>query len=129
MNPTRAGWFTLIEVLIALVILATALTLGLGSVQRSAQTLSDLETRLLAHWTAQNALVEQLLAATAPGEAQGEPGEKRATVTQYGESFVVATRLMPGTDSAPGSVSVQVFAPGRPTAVLAGIEAPVQARP
>lgn len=125
-----AHGFTLVEVMIALVILATVLTLGSGSVQRSAVTLGDLEERLLAHWAAENALVEQLLDASAAGAAAvAEPVERRTTVTQYGAAFLVASRLVPGVDAAPGSLRVEVAARARPADIITRIEIPVAARP
>ncbi|MBI4696006.1 MAG: type II secretion system minor pseudopilin GspI [Gammaproteobacteria bacterium] len=128
----RAQGFTLIEVLIALVILATALTLGVGSVQRTARTLGALEQRLLAHWTAENAAVEeQLRAASATNDenAPGEPVTRRTTVTQYGTAFVVASRYTPGATGTPGALRVEVAAQAQPQRALVSLELPMPARP
>ena len=127
----HARGFTLIEVLIALVILATALTLGLGSVRQSAQTLAGLEQRLLAHWAAENAAVEeQLRAAAAPNDenATGEPVTRRTTVTQYGAAFVVASRYTPGTTGNPGALRIEVAAQARPQSAIVSLDLSVPAR-
>lgn len=54
----RARGFTLIEVLIALAIVAIALAASIRAVASMAQATSDLHARLLAGWSADNTLAE-----------------------------------------------------------------------
>lgn len=52
---------TLIEVLVALAIIAIALTSTIGTVGHAARTAAALDRRLLAGWSADNALTRQML--------------------------------------------------------------------
>ena len=52
----RAQGFTLVEVLIALVIVATALTLGYGAISGSARRLARVEEATLTRWAIDNVL-------------------------------------------------------------------------
>jgi len=57
----RVGGFTLIEVLVALAILAVALAAGIGLVSQSINTSAGLRDRTLALWVAQDRLREHQL--------------------------------------------------------------------
>ncbi|RPE73043.1 general secretion pathway protein I [Tibeticola sediminis] len=88
----RRGWagFTLIEVLVALAIVAVAL----GAASRSALTLTDAADRqreaLLAGLCAQNALVQLRLARTLPAV-----GESTQSCIQGGKTYTVALTVRP----------------------------------
>jgi general secretion pathway protein I len=58
MNGVRARGFTLLEVLVALVIVGTALGAGLRAVGSLAANSSGLRTAMMATWSAENRLVQ-----------------------------------------------------------------------
>jgi len=55
-NPSRARGFTLIEILVALFILAVALAAAIRTVGASIDTTAALRDRTLAHWVAEDRL-------------------------------------------------------------------------
>jgi general secretion pathway protein I len=57
-NTARARGFTLLEVLVALVIVGTALSAGLRAVGSLAANSSGLRTAMMATWSAENRLVQ-----------------------------------------------------------------------
>jgi general secretion pathway protein I len=63
--------FTLVEVLVALAIVAVALAAGFRSVAQSAETATALKARTLALWVAQNRLAAAQLETPAVGEREG----------------------------------------------------------
>jgi len=83
--------FTLIEVLIALVIAATALALGFGAVQGSAQRLAQVEERTLAAWAIDNVVNDLTLRA-----ATLEPGRHRYVETMLGRTLVLEAEVSRG---------------------------------
>jgi len=84
MRRKLAAGFTLIEVLIALVIAATALTLGFGAVSGSARRLARVEEAALTRWAIDNVVNDLSLRAETV-----EPGRHRQVETLLGRSFVV----------------------------------------
>jgi general secretion pathway protein I len=74
--------FTLVEVLVALAILAVALAAGFRSVAQSAESATALKSRTLALWVAQNRLAEAQLEAPTPAV-----GERSGNETQAGATF------------------------------------------
>ncbi len=83
--------FTLIEVLIALVIAATALALGLGAAQGSARRLAQIEERTLAAWAIDNVVNDLLLRA-----ATIAPGRHRYVETMLGRTLVLEADVARG---------------------------------
>jgi general secretion pathway protein I len=73
----RTG-FTLVEVLVALAIVAVALAAGFRSVAQSAETATALKARTLALWVAQNRLAAAQLETPAVGEREGNESEAGA---------------------------------------------------
>src|SRR6185312_9895832 len=71
---TRASGFTLIEVLVALAIVAVALSAGMRALAQGADGASSLKARTLALWVAQNELAKAQLADPPPsaGTTNGE---------------------------------------------------------
>lgn len=67
MRPLRVHGFTLIEVLVALAIVAVALLAGLRAVGTMAQTGAELKLRLLAQIAAENRIAELRAARAFPG--------------------------------------------------------------
>jgi len=74
---SRAG-FTLVEVLVALAILAVALAAGFRSVAQSADSATALKARTLALWVAQNRLAAAQLETPAPASGNREGSEAQA---------------------------------------------------
>lgn len=68
---SKSSGFTLIEVLIALVILAVAFTAIIAALGNSARGMNQLQEKITAHWVAQNVLAGEqigLIAAPKSGE-------------------------------------------------------------
>ena len=78
----RTG-FTLIEILVALAIVAVALAAGMRAVAQSADGATALKQRTLALWIAQNRLATAQLASPWPA-----PGTREGEATQAGTQFV-----------------------------------------
>jgi general secretion pathway protein I len=87
----RHRGFTLIEVLIALVIAATALALGFGAVQGSARRLAQIEERTLATWAIDNVVNDLLLRS-----ATIAPGRHRYVETMLGRTLVLEADVARG---------------------------------
>lgn len=77
--------FTLLEVLIALAVTATALALGIGAVRGGAQTLMRLEESALAQFALENAF--NTLALNGAPQA---PARQRGVETLLGRSFAIS---------------------------------------
>ena len=75
--------FTLVEVLVALAILAVALAAGFRSVSQSADSATALKGRTLALWVAQNRLAAAQLQAPTPAV-----GEQSGSEAQAGTTFL-----------------------------------------
>ena len=99
--------FTLIEVLVALAIVAIALMAGLqatSALTRNAQRQSDV---LLAHLCAENELVKVRLSKQMPSV-----GDSTQTCEQAGRSFEVAIRVRPTPNPVFRRVDAQVLSEG-----------------
>jgi len=81
-RPARDGGFTLIEVLVALAIIAVALAAGLRAVAQSTDSATLLKQRTLALWVAQNRLAEAQLTPGGPAE-----GAREGEAAQAGSRF------------------------------------------
>jgi general secretion pathway protein I len=118
-SPLRAGTaarrgFTLIEVLVALAIVAVALAAGFRSVAQSADTATALKARTLALWVAQNRLAEAQL------EIPGPPaGEQEGSETQAGALFTWHRTVGGTPNPAFRRVEITVADASRPDYVLA----------
>jgi general secretion pathway protein I len=77
---TRYRGFTLVEILVALAIVAIALTAGMRALAQATETASGLKARTLALWVAQNRLAAAQIAAPWPalGHYVGEATEAGA---------------------------------------------------
>jgi general secretion pathway protein I len=78
-----ASGFTLVEILVALAVVAVALSAGMRAVAQSADAATLLKQRTLALWVAQNRLARAQLESPWPA-----PGGRSGEAAQAGTSFV-----------------------------------------
>ena len=92
----RGAGFTLLEVLVALAILATSMYAGMYLLNRSIANAGTVEEKISAHWVAQNALVQAELAGTELKELE----ISEQPVTMLGRKFLlsVATEVLENSD-------------------------------
>lgn len=116
-NPQRSTGFTLVEVLVALAIVATALLAGVqatNALTRHAQREADV---LLAQLCAENELVKVRLARQMP-----DVGDSTQACAQAGRELAVAVHVRPTPNPSFRRVEAQVFDEGaRPILRLATI--------
>ncbi|MGH8713708.1 MAG: type II secretion system minor pseudopilin GspI [Casimicrobiaceae bacterium] len=113
MDPL-AGGFTLVEVLVALAIVAVALAAGFRSVAQSSDTATALKARTLALWVAQNRLAAAQLDTPAPAI-----GERSGTETQAGAAFVWHETISGTPNPAFRKIEIDVGDAARPDYTLA----------
>ena len=114
MKRTRAPGFTLIEVLVALAIVAVALSAGMRALAQGADGASSLKARTLALWVAENRLARAQLDLSAQGATVASGDETQAGMT-------LAWRQTIGTTPNPAfrRIEIVVTEPGRPDYALA----------
>lgn len=103
MNPARARGFTLLEVLVALAVLAIALTAAIELGTRNADNAARLEDKTLAHWVAMNRVAELQLSSPAPA-----PGVQQGVETMLGRDWYWRDRVETTADAAVRRLSVEV---------------------
>ena len=106
--------FTLIEVLVALAILAVALAAGFRSVAQSADSATVLKARTLALWVAQNRLANAQLETPAPAV-----GERTGSTTQASSTFVWHEAVSVTPNPSFRKIDIAVAAAAEPDYVLA----------
>src|SRR5262245_18467273 len=111
---TRFRGFTLVEILVALAILAIALTAGMRALAQATDTASALKARTLALWVAQNRLAAAQIAAPWPA-----PGSYSGDATQAGISFVWQANVAPTPNPTFRRIEITVAEPQTPDYVLA----------
>jgi general secretion pathway protein I len=114
MKPGRG--FTLIEVLVALAIVATALIAGLQATTALTNNAMRQSDVLLAHVCAENELVKVRLSRQMPGV-----GETRVPCEQAGRRFDVRVAVAPTPNPSFRRVDAQVFGDGSPILRLSTI--------
>ena len=114
MNRRRG--FTLIEVLVALGIVAIALLAGLQATTALTNNALRQSNILLAHICAENELVKVRLSRQMPGV-----GETSVTCEQAGRSFSVTVGVLPTPNPSFRRVDAQVFDAGSPVLRLSTV--------
>jgi general secretion pathway protein I len=106
--------FTLVEILVALAILAVALTAGMRALAQATDSAGTLKQRTLALWVAQNRIAAAQLESPWPA-----PGRRNGTATQAGTAFAFDETISPMPNPAFRKIEVVVSEPGRPDYALA----------
>lgn len=117
-RQSRQAGFTLVEVLVAMAILAIALGASLRLISQQTRVTAALEDRVFAHWVALNTLEERRLGLSAPSGASG--------VDMGGARWDVETQDEPG-PAGLIRVEIRVRSDGRAGAVLVGYLRPPEA--
>jgi len=110
----RAG-FTLLEVLVALALLAIVLAAALGAAGRSATDVAYLRDRTFASWVARDELTRRLLLAQWP-----EPGVSRGVSMLANRAWPWVLQVSATGEESLRRLDLQVEAEGVPLASLAG---------
>jgi len=105
---TRKRGFTLIEILVALAIIAVALAAGMRALAQSTDTATALKARTLALWVAQNRLAAAQVATPWPGV-----GNARGNATQAGAQFVWRETVTTTPNPAFRRIEISVAEPDR----------------
>jgi general secretion pathway protein I len=110
----RSRGFTLIEILVALAIIAVALSAGMRALAQSADSATALKARTVALWVAQNRLAAAQVAAPWPGL-----GTYRGNATQAGAQFQWRETIASTPNPAFRKIEISVMEPDRPDYVVA----------
>jgi len=113
-RPVAAGGFTLVEILVALAILAVALAAGMRSVAQSSDAATLLKQRTLALWVAQNRLAAAQLAKPWPAA-----GVRAGSAEQARTQFVWRETVEGTPNPAFRKIEIAVADPATPDYVLA----------
>ena len=106
---TRTHGFTLIEILVALAIVAVALTAGMRALAQSADSATALKARTLGLWVAQNRLATAQVATPWPAT-----GEYRGNASQAGAQFLWRENVTTTPNPAFRRIEITVMEPDRP---------------
>ncbi len=87
-NSRKQAGFTLLEVLIAMVVIALAISAIIGTASSAANNTGHLRDKTFAHWVAMNKMAELQLAQSFP-----EIGEKTTDAEMAGLTWKVATKV------------------------------------
>ena len=111
---TRRRGFTLVEILVALAIIAVSLAAGMRALTQSADSATALKTRTLALWVAQNRLAAAQVATPWPGVGRTQ-GEAR----EAGARFVWRETVTGTPNPAFRKIEISVMEPDRPDYLVA----------
>ena len=106
---TRSRGFTLIEILVALAIIAVALAAGMRALAQSADSATALKARTLALWVAQNRLAVAQVATPWPAL-----GAYKGNATQAGAQFLWREAVTTTPNPAFRKIEISVMEPDRP---------------
>jgi general secretion pathway protein I len=112
----RNRGFTLVEILVALAIVAVALAAGMRALSQSADGASTLKARTLALWVAQNRLADAQLASPWP-----DVGTSAGSETQAGLSFAWRATVSATPNPAFRKIDIVVADPTVPDYALASL--------
>jgi general secretion pathway protein I len=115
MNPARG--FTLIEIMVALAVVAFALAAGTSSLRAVARGSGQLEQTTLAHWTALNALNTYKL------KPAPEQNDQASIVRMYGHEFTVSTQLQVVSEEQLKRLAVKVATTTDPSTIIYSMDA------
>jgi len=106
---TRSRGFTLIEILVALAIIAVALATGMRALAQSADSATVLKARTLGLWVAQNRLAAAQVATPWPAL-----GQYQGNATQAGAQFLWREMVTATPNPAFRKIEISVMEPARP---------------
>ena len=112
MSPARG--FTLIEILVALAIIAVALAAGMRALAQATDSAGTLKQRTLALWVAQNRVAVASLEAPWPA-----PGQREGSALEAGTPFVYRETISATPNPAFRKIDVVVSTPDAPDYALA----------
>ena len=110
----RARGFTLVEILVALAIIAVALAAGMRALAQATDSAGALKQRTLALWVAQNRVAAASLESPWPA-----PGQRDGSAVEAGVSFTFRETISATPNPAFRKIDVTVAAPDAPDYVLA----------
>lgn len=109
----NAPGFTLVEILVALAIIAVALGAGLRALAQAIDSAVALKERTLALWVAQDRVALATIEAPWPA-----PGRRQGTTTQAGTVFAFTETISATPNPAFRRIEVTVARPGMPDYAL-----------
>jgi general secretion pathway protein I len=118
MKRLASAGFTLVEILVALAIIAVALTTGLRALAQATNAAAALKQRTLALWVAQNRVAAAQLETPWPA-----PGRRTGTADQGNTTFGYVETIVATPNPAFRRIEVVVTEPGVPDYALARLVA------
>lgn len=110
----RTSGFTLVEILVALAIIAVALTAGLRALAQATDSAAALKQRTLALWVAQDRIALATLESPWPA-----PGRREGTASEAGIVFAFTETISTTPNPAFRKIEVVVAQPDTPAYALA----------
>ena len=124
MSRARVPGFTLVEILVALAVVAVALAAGMRALAQSADGAGTLKARTLAMWVAQNRIATAEFARDLPAA-----GQRSGDASQAGTAFVWRESVGATPNPAFRRIDVEVAEAAAPDYVLARLTGYVAGAP